>query len=167
MNLPCEVIRDLLPLVQDGVASEESSLLVREHLATCECCKNNDSLTKAVETDEGLDKKLLSSLRKTAFGIGVGLLLIGAVLGAALIDTSVGVFYNFVLMPALGILGFWLLGKKCFLVPIGAFLISFLWQIPESGWYGWFYSLLFALFSAIGILIAYLLKVAFGKGEGQ
>ena len=36
MNMKCEVIRDLLPLYVDGVASEESRALIEEHLNTCE-----------------------------------------------------------------------------------------------------------------------------------
>lgn len=38
-NLPCEVIRDLLPLYVDGVCSEESKAAVEAHLESCESCK--------------------------------------------------------------------------------------------------------------------------------
>lgn len=38
-NLPCGVIKDLLPLYHDGVCSEESRKLVEEHLAECPACK--------------------------------------------------------------------------------------------------------------------------------
>lgn len=34
-KISCAVCRDLLPLVQDGVASEESAALVRRHLEGC------------------------------------------------------------------------------------------------------------------------------------
>ena len=86
---------------------------------------------------------------------------------AVLTGTSIGVFYNFLIMPALGMLGFWMFRKKCLTVPIGVFVISFLLQFPESGWYGWFYSFLFALFSVVGIGIAGLLRYAFGREENQ
>lgn len=36
--IPCEVCRDLAPLVADGVASEQSAALVRAHLAACPAC---------------------------------------------------------------------------------------------------------------------------------
>ena len=39
MNIKCEVIRDLLPLYVDGVASEESCALIEEHLEECEDCR--------------------------------------------------------------------------------------------------------------------------------
>ncbi len=38
MNLPCETVRDLLPLYHDGVCSETSKHLVAEHLKTCDAC---------------------------------------------------------------------------------------------------------------------------------
>lgn len=40
MKLPCNVVQDLLPLYHDGVCSEESKELVREHIATCAQCKD-------------------------------------------------------------------------------------------------------------------------------
>lgn len=38
MKLPCEMVQDLLPLYHDGVCSEVSRTLVREHLTDCEGC---------------------------------------------------------------------------------------------------------------------------------
>ena len=37
--MTCEVIRDLLPLCADGVASEETEALVRAHVRTCPSCE--------------------------------------------------------------------------------------------------------------------------------
>ena len=39
MNIKCEVIKDLLPLYMDGVASEESCALIEDHLKECEDCR--------------------------------------------------------------------------------------------------------------------------------
>ena len=38
MKYPCDLIRDLLPLYQDGVCSEESRAAVEEHLRECPSC---------------------------------------------------------------------------------------------------------------------------------
>ena len=38
-KIPCAVCRDLMPLVQDGVASPESEALVKAHLAACPACR--------------------------------------------------------------------------------------------------------------------------------
>lgn len=47
MSVPCEIIRDLLPLYQDGVCSEESRKTVEEHLQICETCKEDQQIMSA------------------------------------------------------------------------------------------------------------------------
>ena len=37
--MTCDVIRDLMPLCADGVASEESRAAVEEHIRTCDACR--------------------------------------------------------------------------------------------------------------------------------
>ena len=39
MKIACEIIKDLLPLYQDGVCSKKSKAVVEEHLAECDNCK--------------------------------------------------------------------------------------------------------------------------------
>ena len=50
MNLPCSVIRDLLPLYTENLASEESMNLVKDHLADCSACREYlDGLQQPME----------------------------------------------------------------------------------------------------------------------
>lgn len=52
-KLKCEVIRDLMPLVADGVASEESTKLVRAHLEDCpECAKVYEIMSRRLPKPE-------------------------------------------------------------------------------------------------------------------
>lgn len=39
MKISCEIIKDLLPLYHDGVCSNDSRVIVEEHLAHCDNCK--------------------------------------------------------------------------------------------------------------------------------
>lgn len=39
MKISCEIIKDLLPLYLDGVCSNDSKVMVEEHLAECDSCK--------------------------------------------------------------------------------------------------------------------------------
>lgn len=39
MKISCEIIEDLLPLYHDGVCSNESKVMVEEHLSECDSCK--------------------------------------------------------------------------------------------------------------------------------
>ena len=54
MKISCEIIRDLLPLYQEDVCSEESKTMVEEHLSKCESCSK---MMKEMQ-DNGLDETL-------------------------------------------------------------------------------------------------------------
>ena len=50
MKMTCEIIRDLIPMYVDGTASEETGILVKQHLKECfECDKYCRSCKKAEE----------------------------------------------------------------------------------------------------------------------
>ena len=38
-KITCDICKDLMPLVKDGIASEDSRLAVMEHVNECETCK--------------------------------------------------------------------------------------------------------------------------------
>ncbi len=67
MKLPCEMIRDLLPLYHDNVCSEITQAIVAEHLKTCDSCAaalkriQQEVEVPKLDTDEG---KLLRSIRR-------------------------------------------------------------------------------------------------------
>jgi len=39
MKLSCEIIKDLLPVYHDGICSNDSKMMIEEHLAHCDSCK--------------------------------------------------------------------------------------------------------------------------------
>lgn len=165
MEIRCEVIQDLIALVRDGVASEESCQLVEEHLKTCESCRSEGTVLSPTPftEDESFDKKVLNSLKKAAFRIGIALLLVGTVLGVVLTD-SMGVFYNFLLMPAVGMLGYWLFREKSLFVPLGVFVLGYLGSVFSMGFVAPFLLIsLYTLFCGVGLGIGWLLEYAFGK----
>ena len=66
-KIPCAVCRDLMPLVQDGVASPESEELVRIHLHTCPACQALWQGTEAPTEPEPPspdDGKIIQKLRR-------------------------------------------------------------------------------------------------------
>ncbi len=66
-KIPCAVCRDLMPLVQDGVASPESEALVKAHLAACPACRALRQGTDAPAMPEPPapdDGKILQKLRR-------------------------------------------------------------------------------------------------------
>ena len=48
----CNVVRDLMPLVLDRVASDESRALVEEHMNSCEECRKQYEEMKADMPEE-------------------------------------------------------------------------------------------------------------------
>lgn len=67
-NLPCDLIRDLLPLYLDGVCSEESKTVVEAHLEGCEACKAEYQQLLAaqqlVPAPEQTEEKKVKALRR-------------------------------------------------------------------------------------------------------
>ncbi|MBB6218327.1 hypothetical protein HNQ80_004491 [Anaerosolibacter carboniphilus] len=98
MNISCDVILDLIPLVKDHVASKDSTKLVSEHLKNCESCKHefeNYTLPIGTEID---DKRILSSIKKKLFFITSALLFIGAFIGMVLNKNSSSSFMPSIIM---------------------------------------------------------------------
>lgn len=88
MNISCDVILDLIPLVKDNVASEDSIKLVTEHLKGCERCKLEFGVHTLPIQAEFDDKRVVSSIKKKLFLAMSALLLIGAFIGMALNKNS-------------------------------------------------------------------------------
>lgn len=92
MNTSCDVILDLIPLVKDNVASEDSTKLVLAHLKNCENCKlefQNYALPMGSEIN---DKRVVSAIKKKLFLAMSSLLLIGSFIGMALNKNSSSTF---------------------------------------------------------------------------
>lgn len=67
MKLPCQTVKDLLPLYHDGVCSDESRSLVEDHIFQCESCKKElDILNSVLEPSTYVtdDSAVLRSLHK-------------------------------------------------------------------------------------------------------
>ncbi len=89
MRLPCELIRDLLPLYHDGVCSEASKTVVTEHLRICDACAATlTALDVQIETPklDADEAKPLKSIKKKALkrNILVGLIVFFVVLWGVL-----------------------------------------------------------------------------------
>ncbi|MCD3418819.1 zf-HC2 domain-containing protein [Streptococcus equi subsp. zooepidemicus] len=57
MKISCEVIKDLLPLYQDGICSDESRKIVEEHLQSCDECRELlDNMNQTIDVSGNMDK---------------------------------------------------------------------------------------------------------------
>ena len=174
-QISCNVCMDLIPLVKDGIASEDSCASVMNHIESCEHCAIVFGGEVAANTAMD-DVVVLKKIRKQLTLLLLSIIFIGTLIGMVLSD-GMGMFYNALIMPAIGGFGYLLFKKKAYYVPLGLFLFSFVWvSIREivrgfltystvadllvmSAWW----SGIFAAFSAVGVLIAVLLYYAFKK----
>ncbi|EHL04310.1 hypothetical protein HMPREF0322_05004 [Desulfitobacterium hafniense DP7] len=178
-KISCSVCLDLMPLVKDGVASEDSRLLVQEHLAGCEHCNHSwgEKAGAEIEATTAMDDiVVLGKIKKQIIVFLLCIMLAGTLLGMV-ISNGMLMFYNGLIMPAIGGFGYILFKRKAYFVPLGLFAFSFIWVslrglidgiltytgiielISMSAWW----SAILSAFSAVGVLIAWLLHYAFKK----
>lgn len=171
-KISCDVCLDLLPLVKDGVASEDSKELVLNHIRDCEYCSAIYSSQEEIDNilDDTLVKKKIRNnllffvITVTLFGISLGIM----------ITNSMNMFYNALIMPAIGGFGYLFLRKKAYYAPLAVFLFSLLWhlfdnisdgifEIGELIISNLFMSGIYTFFSFIGLIIAWTLCYAFRR----
>lgn len=175
-KISCDTCMDLMPLVTDCIASEDSRLLVEEHIKTCESCKNVFMSADPSKVQMN-DKIIVGKIKKQLSYFILVVILIGAVSGMMLTN-SMNMFYNALIMPLIGGLGFLVLRKKTVWLTVGLFAFTSIWQfiqfyITEGVSQGssifdlaigsLFYSGIYTFFIIIGIVIAMLLEYAFRR----
>lgn len=171
MKIPCEVILDIMPLVVDGVASEESKQIVVEHIRECTACKAlyAEMIEDSKPAGMAHEKTLILRLQKKIFIREMVVLLVGMIPALFLIEQGMLMFYNIILMPFIGCLSYFNLRKKWYYTPIGIFLICFVYEFsillfdPSAFTSRLAYSFALMLLSILGVLIGFLLQYAFGK----
>lgn len=171
-RIGCEVCRDLLPLVRDGVASAESEAAVRGHAAGCPACAA--LLAGAADSGAPNDAAVLRRVRRRFGGAALCLVLLGSLAGVGLTGGA-GVFYNAAIMPLLGAAMYGFLKEKGLLAAPLVVLLTLGWGAlrlvvgPERESLGGFafYGVIYALLVALGWLAALLLGYALHKGPGR
>ena len=173
MKITCDVIQDLIPLVQDDTASEDSRRLVEEHVAQCPDCRNLQEPRDLPPPPTRNEAAGLRAIKKSLFYSQAFILLAGSCIGIAL-SNSMGMFYNILLMPLLGILSVSAFRRRWLLVPLFVFLLTSLWQffamwLDNGRLSGYIFtgSLLYAaVYTGLvlaGVAVALLLRFAFRK----
>ncbi|MDE6732454.1 MAG: zf-HC2 domain-containing protein [Oscillospiraceae bacterium] len=173
-NKTCNICRDLIPLVQDGVASPESEELVSNHIAECEECK---ALFGGAPADKAPENppvtKGLKSAKRYLTVIYSCLMLLGLYVGLSLTGGE-DLFVNTLIMPVAGALGYLAFRLRAlYIVPALLLVISFI-----ANALGLFaeradlidlllMAFIYFLFALGGIIVAMLYKFAiFGINKG-
>lgn len=168
-KISCGICQDLIPLVTDEVAGEESKAAVREHIRCCESCRKIYEESEPFPSPD--DQKILRNLRRYRIITMIWLMLMGALFGVSFSESQ-NVFYNILIMPAVGAVGALAFGKKGLLSPLLPAAIFFTREFiaiargmaPEASLTtAFFWSLLYGGFCLAGVLAVLLLQFAFGK----
>ncbi len=178
----CAICADLMPLVKDDVASEESKEAVIKHIAACDSCASlwGYSGIEILESTENKttidDKKVFENIRKGIYKFIFAFMIIGLLWGVAIIN-SVNMFYNIIIMPILGACSYYIFRRKFYIFSIMVFVSVVLRSVIEyfvefgngahigidllNSSFTW--GLIHVTFTLAGVLIAFLLHFAFGK----
>lgn len=129
----CDVYLDLMPLVKEGAASAATETALQEHLAECERCRTlYESLPTAPAAPDAAEAaKTLARLRRN---LALGLLLVaivGATVGLAL-NGGEELFYNVLILPAVGCAAYYSLRRYSLLAPVGMFALTFVWFVVQA-----------------------------------
>ena len=167
-KISCDLCMDLIPLVKDGVASEDSKKAVEAHIASCESCRAlfSGDTPPPVDTSKAFEK-LNRSLQFTTAMI----MMFGIFFGVSLTAGS-GLFYNTLIMPVIGALGYYIFRRKAlYTVPVlmlithcATNLLGMLRGVEQLDlltvvmW-----TAIYSIFSELGTIAAWLLHFAFRK----
>ena len=166
-EISCEVCMDLLPLVQDGVASSDSILAVKAHIETCPQCRSLYQDRPPIEVSTHTAAVKIRSKLRTFFAL---LTFLGMFFGISLLENQ-GIFYIIFIMPIIGICSYpvyhwkalWKIPLILTVLYLSAHMISLLQGAPFHFLGIVLWILLITVFTDVGILISGLLHFAFRK----
>lgn len=161
----CDVVEDLIPLVNDDIASEASKELVLKHCEDCERCRGLLKQGRVMD-DQKVIKQVKMKLR-----VVLGGCLCLCVLFAVCLSSFEDVLQNIIIMPLVGAIGYWLFKRDHWILYIYTPICLNLFYLFTRGFMfvlkggGLFYSLIYDSLIFIGFVIAYLFTYAFKGGK--
>ncbi len=167
-KISCEMCMDLMPLVRDGIASEDSRRAVELHIRACPDCA---SVFEGEVPQPSDAKKSLERIQRKARTFSAMLLMFGVFYGLGLTAGS-GLFYNVIIMPLVGGLGYYLFRwRALYIIPALLFVTHIAANALGLGeehlifpslimWTG-----IYCAAALVGFVIAALLHFAFKKED--
>ncbi len=178
-KISCDICMDLMPLVTDGVASEDSERAVREHVEGCESCRelfNSDE--KPAINAERVDR----DIKKRLTQLGMILIVIGVLFGIGIAEGQF-MFYNIIIMPTIGAVSYLALKRKWIYSLLFVLVAVYVRWVPDTIGYIFdandiyevlmaflpplWWALIYASVFGVGVVIAGLLKFGFSKEEKE
>lgn len=166
--ITCDIVQDLIPLVCDGVASQGSEKIVRQHIEHCTECRemleNMNSPQSADKIQIPDDKKILSYLRRRYIVFICLIMMLGAVSGVMFTNTEL-LFQNLIIMPIVGVLSYCCFKIKGAAMYVAVFMMMAIWGLIEKATVGSSgagfvtFGIIFGALVLVGVVIAALENV--------
>lgn len=170
-TISCRICEDLMPLVKDGIATDDSNIAVKNHIENCNKCRERYKDEKLIDVNFELENSFLKIKRKYRL-ILILTIIFSTLLGIGITATQ-NQFYNILLMPVIGIMGYIILRyKSLYIVPIFIVTIHIVYILLQivmgrKVFYEFvpliIYDLIYYFFVVLGIVIAGLLHFVFKK----
>ena len=169
-KITCEMCIDLMPLVQDGVASEDSRNAVLQHLQECPDCR---ALYEGEIPAPSNTNELFRKIRRQSQIFFTLVMMFGVFYGLILTARN-GIFQNVIIMPIIGGIGYYLFRwKGLYIVPTLLLVTHFITNALGLG--GEYlelsellmWTLIYCGFAQVGFLIGALLHFAFKKEDDR
>ncbi len=180
MRNKCNIVRDLLPLYVENMASDDTMSFVSAHLRSCSSCSAEyENMTRSLTSETfSVKQEGKMGLKKVAKDINNRIKIACMIPMMFILVFGLGLtvgfepIANFVIMPLVGVLGYFAFRwRSVYILPLivlagfGAMNL-FHWAMGSDyheatnffAWYG-----IYCVFIMVGILIAGLLHFAFKK----
>lgn len=162
-DISCEVCRDLIPLVVDGVASADSEALVQEHVSHCEKCRTYMETGKPPDQEASLPEpdvtRIILRIQRKMLLQTSFFVILGTVF-ALMVNQSIYLIWAF---PCIGFFSYFSLRKNSWLVPVLMCIPMLLIFFSSSGFYYSIYlSVIYGFGIGVGCIIGALFHFAFG-----
>ena len=121
-KITCDICMDLMPLVQDNVASEDSVNAVKQHLETCPECR---AMFEGEIPSHSDKNEIIKKVQRKIHTFLIMVLMFGTFFGLSLTATSEQ-FLNVLIMPILGGIGYFVFRWKSLYITPGLLIITHL-----------------------------------------
>ena len=167
-KITCDICMDLMPLVQDNVASEDSVNAVKQHLENCPECRAMFEGEVPLHSDKN---EIIRKVQRKFHTFLIMILMFGIFFGLSLTATSEQ-FLIVVIMPVLGAIGYFVFQWKSLFITPGLLMITPLFSNALRFLYNTetldlasnlIWALICSVFAVIGTVIVGLLHFAFKK----
>ena len=180
MKTECSIVMDLLPLYVENMVNTETAQYISEHVAKCSECqaelaklKGTEILPVTKSTSEHKSdtkstfKTVMKRVNRKFYMLSYSLIIFFVFLGFGW-TAGENLLYNSLIMPIVGIFGYFVFGvKSLYKMPILLLIVDMFLCISglvKLDFYSAFmWTLIYSIFVFVGIAIAFLLHYALRK----